>query len=245
MNRKEYMERLEQLLLLLPYEEREEALQYYSDYFDDAGIENEDRVILELGSPEEVAAKIRVGYAGEYAEYSEQGYEDTRFQNNQEIMNSYSNTNKGDNSEWKDSMYEAEFQGKRESTQKNKNTNIWKLIAIGLILLIASPIILPLGIAGIAVVFALIVALFAVIFGIGVSGFALLFAGVVIVAAGIAKVLLAPAAGILAAGIGCILLAIGVLISWAMITVAVKVVPGMLRGIVNFLGTPFRKAGAK
>ena len=52
-------------------------------------------------------------------------------------------------------------------------------------------------------------------------------------------------AGILAAGIGCILLAIGVLISWAMITVAVKVVPGMLRGIVNFLGTPFRKAGAK
>ena len=35
MNRKEYMDRLEQLLLVLPIEEREEALQYYEDYFED------------------------------------------------------------------------------------------------------------------------------------------------------------------------------------------------------------------
>ena len=91
MSRREYLERLEQLLLVLQEEEREEALQYYSDYFDDAGIENEDRVILELGSPEEVAAKIRAGYAGEYGEYSEQGYEDARFQKNQEIVTAYYN----------------------------------------------------------------------------------------------------------------------------------------------------------
>ena len=58
MKRKEYMNRLEQLLLVLPEEEREEALQYYMDYFEDAGIENEEKVICELGSPEEVAAKI-------------------------------------------------------------------------------------------------------------------------------------------------------------------------------------------
>ena len=32
MNRREYIERLEQLLLVLPQEEREEALQYYVDY---------------------------------------------------------------------------------------------------------------------------------------------------------------------------------------------------------------------
>ena len=259
MNRREYIERLEQLLLVLPYEEREEAIQYYSDYFDDAGVENEDRVILELGSPEEVAAKIRAGYAGEYAEYSETGYEDARFQNNQEIIPGYQNVDEGvnseyknssygtDNSEWKDSVYEAEFQDNKESAQKqkSKNTNIWKIIAIGLILLIASPVILPLGIAGIAVVFSLIVALFAVIFGIGVSGFAILLSGIIVIAAGIAKVLLAPAVGILAAGIGFILMAIGVVISWAMISLGIKVVPGMLRAIVNFLGTLFRKAGAK
>ena len=243
MKSREYMERLEQLLLVLPEEERMEALQYYSDYLEDAGVENEDRVIRELGSPEEVAAKIRVGFAGEYGEYTEAGYEDTRFTNSREIMSSYA----GPNSDWQDSVYEAEMQRESKSGYKKegKNTNVWKLIAIGLILLIASPIILPLGIAGVAVVFALVVALVAVVVAVGISGFAILFAGIAVIVAGIAKVIFAPAVGILAAGIGCILLAIGIGISWLMISLAVKVVPGLLRGIVNFLGTPFRKAGAK
>ena len=256
MNRREYLERLEQLLLVLQEEEREEALQYYSDYFDDAGIENEDRVILELGSPEEVAAKIRAGYAGEYGEYSEQGYEDARFQKNQEIVtayyNNYEETGKnsayGDaNSEWKDSVYEAQMQDEFDGSKKreHKNTNVWKIIAIGLILLLAAPVILPLGIAAVAVLFALIIAVFAVVAGVGVSGFALLFAGIAIIVAGIAKVLLAPAVGILAAGIGCIILAIGIVISWAMVSLAVKVIPGIIRWMVKVLGTPFRRAGVK
>lgn len=259
MNRKEYIERLEQLLLILPCEEREEALQYYTDYFDDAGVEKEIDVMRELGSPEEVAAKIRAGFAGEYAEYSEQGYEDARFQDNQEIMPGYQNTYKGAdsewknssyegaNAEWKDSVYEAEMQDEFHDSKKSreKNTNVWKLVAIGLILLSAAPVILPLGVAGIVVVFSLIVAVFAVIASIGISGFAILLSGVVVIIAGVAKIVIAPAVGILAAGIGCILLAIGVAVSWLMISLAVKVVPGMIRGIVNVLGTPFRKAGVK
>ena len=246
MNRKEYLERLEQLLLILPKEEREEALQYYSDYFDDAGIENEDKVILELGSPEEVAAKIRAGYAGEYGEYSEQGYEDTRFQNNQEIMVG-DHIYEGVNSEWKDSAYEAEFQDEKEAskTQNRKNVNMWKIVAIVLILLIAAPIILPLGLAGGTSVFALILALFAVIGGVGIFGFAVLVSGILIVASGVAKVFAAPAVGILASGIGCILLAVGTVLSLVTILVAVKVVPGIVRGIVNILKIPFRKAGTK
>ncbi len=241
MKRKEYMERLEQLLLVLPYEEREEALQYYNDYFDDAGVENEDRVIRELGSPEEVAAKIRAGFAGDYGEYSEQGYEDARFQDAQEIMADV--TTDG----WEDKVYDAEYEAEngRKKRVHSQNTNIWKVIAIVLIILIASPVILPLGIAALAVIFGLLIAVIAVIFAFGVSGFAILFAGIAVVVAGLAKVFIAPAVGILAAGVGCILLAIGILLSWLIITVLVKVVPGIIRGIVNILGTPFRKAGAK
>lgn len=243
MKRKEYLERLEQLLFVLPNEEREEALQYYLDYFEDAGIENEDRVILELGSPEEVAAKIRAGYAGEYAQYSEWGYEDTRFQKNQEIMSSHDEINE----EWKDSVYEAEKEEKFDSEKKtnSKNTNVWKVIAIVVLILFAAPIMFPIGIALVAVVCALIVAVVAVVFGVGVAGFAILLSGIMVIIAGIAKIFLVPAAGILAAGIGCILFAVGILLSWGMISILVKVVPGMIRGIVNILGTPFRKAGVK
>ena len=45
MNRSEFMFRLAQLLADLSQSERSEALQYYQDYFDDAGPENEQRII--------------------------------------------------------------------------------------------------------------------------------------------------------------------------------------------------------
>lgn len=63
MNREEFMRQLDILLVSLPREEREAALQYYNDYFDDAGAEKEEEIIAELGSPEEIAAVIRAGYA--------------------------------------------------------------------------------------------------------------------------------------------------------------------------------------
>lgn len=61
MSRKEFMEQLEELLKDIPDNEREEALQYYNDYFDDAGAENEAEVIRDLGSPEQVAQKLKAG----------------------------------------------------------------------------------------------------------------------------------------------------------------------------------------
>lgn len=53
------MRQLESLLQNIPVTEREEALQYYNDYFDDAGRENEQRVIEALGNPARVAENIR------------------------------------------------------------------------------------------------------------------------------------------------------------------------------------------
>ena len=42
----------------LPQSDAEDAIAYYQGYFDDAGPENEQEVIEELGSPSEVAGKI-------------------------------------------------------------------------------------------------------------------------------------------------------------------------------------------
>ena len=60
MDRMSYMERLAWLLGDLPEEERNEALRYYEDYFEEAGPEREEEVISELGSPEQVACVIRM-----------------------------------------------------------------------------------------------------------------------------------------------------------------------------------------
>ena len=243
MNRKEYMDRLEQLLLVLPVEEREEALQYYEDYFEDAGISIDGMVGLELGTPEEVAAKIRAGYAGEYGEYSETGYDDVRFENAREIAATYVDTN----SDWSDSVYEAERESGAEDRKKakTKNTNIWKIIAIALIILIAGPVIIPMGIAVVAIIFSIIIAILAVVAAIGFSGLGIGFAGLVVAGAGIAKMILFPSVALLAVGIGLILLAVGIVVSWIMISLAIKVIPAVIRGIVKLLKAPFRKAGAR
>lgn len=62
MNRQEFFRRLEYLLRGIPESERMDALAYYNDYFDEAGVENEQKVMQELGSPEQVAQIILDDY---------------------------------------------------------------------------------------------------------------------------------------------------------------------------------------
>lgn len=71
-----FLDELKFLLSDLPDEEREEAIDYYRCYFEDAGEENEEAVIAELGSPERVAYTIREGLKEkeDEGEYTETGY---------------------------------------------------------------------------------------------------------------------------------------------------------------------------
>ena len=65
MNKVGFMSQLESLLSDVPTAEREEALQYYNDYFEDAGEENEADVIASLGSPKTIAENIKAELKGE------------------------------------------------------------------------------------------------------------------------------------------------------------------------------------
>lgn len=58
MTRNEYMKELEAALKRLPKAEREEALSYYNEYFDDAVLKREAEVMEELGDAKEIAAQI-------------------------------------------------------------------------------------------------------------------------------------------------------------------------------------------
>lgn len=76
MNRVDFMKNLSELLADVPLSEREEAIQYYNDYFDDAGEENEQSVIASLGTPEQLAGTIKAGLAdgGNIGEFTEKGF---------------------------------------------------------------------------------------------------------------------------------------------------------------------------
>ena len=82
MTRDEFMKELAYLLQDIQDEDKDDAVQYYTDYFEEAGPDKEAEVIQELGSPERIAAIIRADIAGHLesgGEFTEQGYQDERF----------------------------------------------------------------------------------------------------------------------------------------------------------------------
>lgn len=63
MDKKQYLYELAKQLKDLEQEEFDEALAYIEEYFEEAGIENEKNVIIELGTPAKYAAQIKAELA--------------------------------------------------------------------------------------------------------------------------------------------------------------------------------------
>lgn len=63
MNRAEFMKILRSELRRLPEDERNSALEYYEEYFDEAGPQKEQQVLENLGNPKKIAGQIKADYA--------------------------------------------------------------------------------------------------------------------------------------------------------------------------------------
>lgn len=59
MNRDEYIKQLRIRLSSLDQEEINSAISFYEEYFDEAGVENEQKVMEEMGNPTKLAAQIK------------------------------------------------------------------------------------------------------------------------------------------------------------------------------------------
>lgn len=214
MNREEFMLKLESLLQNISREEREEALQYYNDYFDDAGVENEADIIKELGSPEKVARSLTedIGEChSDEGEYSEMGYN-----------------------------YTSENVNSIPAVKKKPWTNdTLKLILIVLIVIVGAPIIMPIA----AVPLALLIAAAALIFGVLVSGIAIAIAGICMIIFGISKIPVAAALTLGFSGIGLMLVAAGIALTILIWKVVSRVVPKVFRWAVGLVKKLFHKEG--
>lgn len=58
MTKTEYLAKLTKYLRKLPQKDYKEALEYFMEYFEEAGPENEAQVIAELGTPKEAAHEV-------------------------------------------------------------------------------------------------------------------------------------------------------------------------------------------
>ena len=68
MTKTEYMKVLSKKLRRLPKEDYERAVEYFEEYFADAGPENEQKAIEDLGTPEEAARELIMDLAEENAD---------------------------------------------------------------------------------------------------------------------------------------------------------------------------------
>ncbi|WP_099468604.1 DUF1700 domain-containing protein [Konateibacter massiliensis] len=232
MSRKEFMEKLENLLGNIQDSEREEALQYYNDYFDEAGPENENQVIIELGTPEKVAAIIKTSLQeniNESGEFTERGYSDPRFVINYEVADNH-DTKEQSNS-------------RRTYRKDTKEASGGKIALIIILLILAIPVGLPLlgGLFGLIVgLVGGAIGIFAGIVGLAIAG---VLGGVTVFVVGFVTLFTSPLAGIFSCGVGLLLLGVGSLLTLLSVQICWKFIPWLFRNIVELCRMPFKRRG--
>lgn len=73
MTRDEYLRQLRKYLKRLPKEDYDSAMEYFTEYFEEAGPEGEQRVMQELGSPRQAAAELLANLLDETTSKKQRG----------------------------------------------------------------------------------------------------------------------------------------------------------------------------
>ncbi len=221
MNRQEFMKRLEYLLRGIPASEREDALAYYNDYFDEAGAENEVRVIQELGSPEAVAENILADIQREQGQHERQTYSSPETESYEDVYK-------------QQETHASHTSGEKQGMSKSN-----KILLIILLVLT-----FPLWIGVVAGLFGTIVGLIGAAFGIvaGLIGaaFGLVVGGIACIVAGVVRFAFAPIEALASIGVGAVLTAIGLLLAllgiWCVgvwLPKLVKAIASWIKGLIH------------
>ncbi len=212
MNRIDFMKQLESLLQNISPAEREEALQYYNEYFNDAGVENEQAVIEALGNPAKVAENIKRDING--AGYGDGGYQ--RPQNRAVVQ------------------YQQPASGGQQANppqSKTESLPTWAIILIVIGCIMFSPAIL--GIAGGAVgtVAGIVLAWFGLIIGFGATAVALFVVLLVLLVTGIMCLWVDPLVGLALLGGGLVCGGVGILFMMLTVAMAGIATPAIFKGL--------------
>lgn len=254
MNKIEFLEQLERLLLDIPYTERREALNYYTEYFEDAE-KDEEEVVKTLGSPEEVAHNIREELAGkelteivDASSYNTAGNKGGNATYNEAGNAAYNEAGNATYNEAGNSTYNAS--GDTTDTDKaakvagKKQLEGWQiaLIIVGAVVLFPVYSGLIVGAAGTCI--GIIAGFFGVILGLMAAGLACAIASVAVLIVAIVKFAISPLASLFLIGLSICLAGIAMLCTiagWKSITV---LVPAIFKGIAYIWNSVFhRKEG--
>lgn len=226
MRKETYLQELEQLLYDIPAQDREEALQFYIDYLEDAGPEAEEEVLRSLGTPKELSESIRQALYGDHAEGD-------YCRVHKEVPGVYRVT----------FSTGGRFSGAEhlEEKKSRRRPKAGKWILLVLLIFCALPVIVPVCAAILGVIIAAICTLVAIVIALGVGGVGLLIAAIVVVVVAIIKLLVSPLSALIMLGGGLLMIGIGLLGIAVTAWIASKVIPAVYKGMIGGLSKIFSR----
>lgn len=242
MNKSEFMKRLEYLLSDIPDEEKADAFDYYRDYLEEAGPEQEEEVIRGFGSPERIASIIRSDLYGNLEDggaFTENGYEDERFRDpNYQVIKRYDLPE----------AFEYQTHNEKNGEEKTGNKNIpqpanriVKIILWVVLILVALPAVLGIGGGALGLLSGLIGCLLAAVIVVGAGTIAFLVSGAALLVIGVVSVAIHPLSGILVLGLGILLLGFGLLALAVSGIFYGKFLPFLFESSVNMISRLFHR----
>lgn len=217
MNKSEYLYILSQRISSLPKEEYDNIMEYYSEYFDEAGVENEQSVIEELGSPESLSDKIMQDYSGK-------GGSDNQNVNGNQYRSDNQNVNGneyGSGSQYAD--------GNQYGYNNQFNVNQQEKMSRGTKMVIA--------ICTFPFWIGIVAGIFGVIVGFSVASLGCFLAGVAVVVAGLTLITTSWATTLVFAGAGFISIAVALAFLLAVV--------GMCTGVKKVYSCLFEKVNSQ
>lgn len=206
MTRNEYMEQMKKYLKRLPKEDYDNAIEYFAEYFDEAGPENEQQVMEELGEPREAARELLLnllqesvgdskGITGEKAAALPAAGSYSK-----ESSHAHSRTDSGN------------LSTTGHSTSAGKRRSPGKIILLAFLVICASPVSIALLFAGLAVLAAVVLVIAAVIFSMAVTGVSAIAGGIVLTGCGVTLIARSLAAACMLVGGGFLMAGAGILV---------------------------------
>lgn len=212
MNAYEYLQALRAALAVLPDDEIDSAMRYYEDYFLDAGDENAEKVIEQLGPPEQVAEAILRDYTG-VARRRPERFEEEKAQTVNGVPLD------------------------RDGKPRKKGINPWMLACIVLLALIFGPVAVAVIGAIIVAVVGLVIGIAACV--VAVPAATLIGGGALVLFSFLLWA--TPASALATLGAGLTVGAVGLLLVLLVIKLCILFVPPIIRGLVALIRWPIEK----
>lgn len=212
MNAYEYLQALRAALAVLPDDEIDSAMRYYEDYFLDAGDENAEKVIKQLGPPEQVAEAILRDYTG-VARRRPERFEEEKAQTVNGVPLD------------------------RDGKPRKKGINPWMPACIVLLALIFGPVAVAVIGAIIVAVVGLVIGIAACV--VAVPAATLIGGGALVLFSFLLWA--TPASALATLGAGLTVGAVGLLLVLLVIKLCILFVPPIIRGLVALIRWPIEK----